>query len=118
MANKNQARMKRAKRSRYKIALHDAIRLSVFRTSRHFYAQVYDVSGGRVLASASTLDPSIRESIQHGGNCIAAQAVGALIAKNAQSAGVSSVAFDRSGYRYHGRVRAFADAARENGLAF
>lgn len=118
MANKNQARLKRAKRSRHKIALHDAMRLSVFRTSRHFYAQVYDLAGECVLASASTLDPSIRDSIAHGGNCSAAQAVGALIAKNAQSAGVNSVAFDRSGYRYHGRVRAFADSARENGLAF
>jgi len=118
MANRNQARLKRAKRSRYRIALHDAMRLSVFRTSRHFYAQVYDVSGEKVLASASTLDPSICKSMKHGGNCEAAKAVGALIAKNAQFAGVSSVAFDRSGYRYHGRVRAFADAARENGLAF
>ena len=118
MANKNQARLKRAKRSRYKIALHDAMRLSVFRTSRHFYAQVYDEAGEKVLASASTLDPSIREAVKYSGNREAAQAVGALIAKNAQSVGVKSVAFDRSGYRYHGRVRAFADAARENGLAF
>ena len=118
MTNKNQARLKRARRSRYRIALHNAMRLSVFRTSRHFYAQVYDEMGEKVLASASTLDPSIRESIKYSGNCEAAQAVGALLAKNAQSAGVRSVAFDRSGYRYHGRVRAFADAARENGLAF
>ena len=118
MANKNQARLKRAKRSRYKIALNDVMRLSVYRTPRHFYAQIYDMSGERVLASASTLDPAIRGSVKHGGNCEAARAVGALVAKNAQSAGVSSVAFDRSGYRYHGRVRAFADAAREHGLAF
>lgn len=118
MVNKNQARLRRAKRSRSKIARNNAMRLSVFRTARHFYAQIYDLSGDRVLASASTLDAGIRDSVRHGGNCEAAQAVGELLARNARSAGVEKVAFDRSGYRYHGRVQAFADAARENGLAF
>jgi large subunit ribosomal protein L18 len=118
MANKKSARLRRARKSRGKIARLEAVRLSVYRTPRHFYAQIFDQSGERVLASASTLDAGIRKSAKNGGNRDAAIAVGELIAKNAKSAGVETVAFDRSGYRYHGRVQAFADSAREHGLKF
>lgn len=118
MANKNTARLRRAKKSRSKIARLEAVRLSVFRTPRHFYAQIFDISGENVLASASTLDAELRKSLKSSGNRDAAIAVGELIAKNAKAAGIEAVAFDRSGYRYHGRVQAFADSAREHGLKF
>jgi large subunit ribosomal protein L18 len=118
MANKNIARLRRARKSRGKIARLEAVRLSVYRTPRHFYAQIFDQSGETVLASASTLDAGIRKTVKNGGNRDAAIAVGELIAKNAKSVGVETVAFDRSGYRYHGRVQAFADSAREHGLKF
>ena len=118
MANKNTARLRRARKSRGKIARLEAVRLSVYRTPRHFYAQIFDQSGERVLASASTLDAGIRKTVKNGGNRDAAIAVVELIAKNAKSARVETVAFDRSGYRYHGRVQAFADSAREHGLKF
>ena len=118
MVNKNSARLRRARKSRGKIARLEAVRLSVFRTPRHFYAQIFDPSGENVLAAASTLDAGIRKSVKNGGNRDAAIAVGELIAKNARSAGIEIVAFDRSGYRYHGRVQAFADSAREHGLKF
>ena len=118
MANKNVARLRRARKSRGKIARLESVRLSVFRTPRHFYAQIFDQSGERVLASASTLDSGLRKKLKSGGNRDAAVAVGELIAKNAKSAGIETVSFDRSGYRYHGRVKAFADSAREHGLKF
>ena len=118
MKDKNSARLRRARRSRGKIARLEAVRLSVYRTPRHFYAQVFDQTGNTVLASASTLDPEIRETLKHGGNTDAAIAVGEKLAKNATAAGIEEVAFDRSGYRYHGRVKAFADSAREHGLKF
>ena len=118
MIEKKSARLRRARKSRGKIARLEAVRLSVFRTPYHFYAQIFDKSGQNVLASASTLDAKLRKSLKHGGNCEAAVAVGELIARNARSVGVETVAFDRSGYRYHGRVRAFADSARESGLKF
>ncbi len=118
MANKNTARLRRARKTRGKIARLEAVRLSVYRTPRHFYAQIFDQSGENVLASASTLDAGLKKSISSGGNKDAAIAVGELIAKNAKAAGIESVAFDRSGYRYHGRVQAFADSAREHGLKF
>ena len=85
---------------------------------KHFYAQIFDAAGEKVLASASTLDAGLRKSLKNSGNKDAAVAVGELIAKNAKSAGIETVAFDRSGYRYHGRVQAFADSAREHGLKF
>ena len=116
--NKNRARLRRARKSRGKIARLEAVRLSVYRTPRHFYAQVFDHSGSKVLASASTLDKSVRENLKNGGNRDAAAAVGEVIARNALAAGVEKVAFDRSGYRYHGRIKAFADSAREHGLKF
>ncbi len=118
MVNKNRARLRRARKSRGKIARLEATRLSVFRTPRHFYAQIFDHAGEKVLASASTLDSGLREKLKHSGNRDAAVAVGELLAVNAKSAGIEKVAFDRSGYRYHGRVKAFADSAREHGLKF
>ncbi len=118
MVNKNRARLRRARKSRGKIARLEVTRLSVYRTPRHFYAQIFDSTGQSVLASASTLAPDLRKSLTNGGNCDAAVAVGELIAKNAKSAGIETVAFDRSGYRYHGRVKAFADSARQHGLKF
>ena len=118
MINKNKARLRRARKSRGKIARLEATRLSVYRTPRHFYAQVFDKTGQRVLAAASTLDAELRASQTTGGNCKAAIAVGELLANNARSAGVETVAFDRSGYRYHGRVKAFVDSARLHGMKF
>jgi len=92
--------------------------MSIFRTPRHIYAQVIDASGSRVLASASTVEAEVKASVKHGGNVAAAALVGKRIAEKAIAAGVQSVAFDRSGFRYHGRVKALADAAREGGLKF
>ncbi|MCH1553259.1 MAG: 50S ribosomal protein L18 [Luminiphilus sp.] len=93
-----------------------AVRLSVHRTPRHIYAQVINGEGDRVLAQASTLDKDLRSDAT--GNMSAAAAVGKLVAERAKAAGVTEVAFDRSGYKYHGRVKALADAAREGGLEF
>ena len=90
--------------------------MCVFRTPRHIYAQIIDQTGGRVLASASTIDSEVKGSIKNGGNKNAAAEVGKRIAEKAKAAGVESVAFDRSGFRYHGRIKALADAARESGL--
>ena len=113
---KKHARIRRARRGRAHMRRRGAHRLSVHRTPRHMYAQVLSPDGGRVLASASTLDGALRDGST--GNADAAARVGALIAERAREAGVSTVAFDRSGYRYHGRVKALADAAREAGLEF
>ena len=115
-SGKKASRIRRASSSRIKIRELGASRLCVHRTPRHIYAQVIDASGGSVLASASTLDKDLRESKT--GNVEAAQAVGKLIADRAKAAGVDTVAFDRSGFKYHGRVKALADAAREAGLQF
>ena len=116
MSDKKIARIRRARRSRIKIRELGAERLSVNRTPRHIYAQIITASGDQVLATASTLDASLRSGST--GNIDAAKAVGVLIAERAKAAGVSEVSFDRSGYQYHGRVRALADAAREAGLKF
>ena len=118
MVNKNSARLRRARKTRGKIARLGVIRLSVHRTPRHFYAQIFDQAGERVLASASTLDTDLRKQLKSSGNCNAAIAVGERLAKNARAVGIEKVAFDRSGYLYHGRLQAFADAAREHGLKF
>ncbi len=93
-------------------------RLSVFRSSKHIYAQVIDDDAGRTLASASSLDQSLRESLKTGADKAAAAAVGKLVAERAKEAGVTKVVFDRGAYLYHGRVKALADAAREGGLDF
>ncbi len=116
MNQKKTSRMRRARRGRMKMLELLSIRLTVNRTTRHIYAQVISPAGDRVLAHASTLDKSLRGGAT--GNVEAAAKVGALIAERARSAGVSEVAFDRSGYKYHGRVKALADAAREGGLEF
>jgi large subunit ribosomal protein L18 len=116
MNSKKQARVRRAKRSRAKIRELGVNRLCVNRTPRHIYAQVIAADGDKVLASASTLDKGLRASAT--GNVDAAKAVGQLIAERAKQAGVTEVAFDRSGFKYHGRVKALADAAREGGLEF
>jgi len=117
--DKKQARIRRAARARAKIRELRAYRLCVFRTPRHIYAQVIEPGGGRVVASASTLEKQYRESSEgHSGNSSAATVIGKTIAERAKSAGIEKVAFDRSGFRYHGRVKALAEAARENGLEF
>lgn len=93
-------------------------RLSVFRSSKHIYAQIIDDVQGRTLAAASSLDPSLRESLKTGATKDAAGAVGKLLAERAKAAGVTVVVFDRGGYLFHGRVKVLADAAREGGLDF
>lgn len=116
--DKKQARLRRARKTRAKIAELEAVRLTVHRSNCHIYAQIIDASGSRVLASASTLDKALRGELSNGGNVAAAAKVGKLIAERARAIGIAKVAFDRSGYRYHGRVKALADAAREGGLRF
>jgi large subunit ribosomal protein L18 len=113
---KKQARIRRARRTRAKISELSVNRLCVYRTPRHIYAQVIAPTGDVVLASASTVEKELRGSAT--GNIEAAGKIGALIAERAKQAGISKVAFDRSGYNYHGRVKALADAAREGGLEF
>lgn len=116
MFDKKSARLRRAKKTRAHIRHLGVNRLTVTRTPRHIYAQVISPTGGVVVAQASTLDASLRSGAT--GNVEAAKAVGALIAERAKAAGIIKVAFDRSGFKYHGRVKALADAARENGLEF
>jgi large subunit ribosomal protein L18 len=118
MESKQQARLRRARQTRAKIAELKRMRLTVHRSNTHIYAQVIDASGGKVLVTASSLDPELRKSLPNGGNIKAATVVGKRIAEKAREKGVEAVAFDRSGYRYHGRVKALADAAREAGLKF
>jgi large subunit ribosomal protein L18 len=117
-AEKKVARERRARRTRAKIAGLGIYRLCVHRTPRHIYVQVTTANGGTTLASASTLDKELKGKLKGTGNVAAAVAVGRAIAARALKAGVKRVAFDRSGYKYHGRVKALADAARENGLEF
>ena len=116
MNQKNESRLRRARRSRTRMRTTGSIRLSVHRTPRHIYAQVIGAEGNTVLASASTLDKDLRSGAT--GNVDAASKVGALIAERAKAAGVTAVSFDRGGFKYHGRVKALADAAREGGLEF
>jgi large subunit ribosomal protein L18 len=115
--NKNAQRLRRAVRTRAKIREQKALRLSVHRTPRHIYAQIFDPES-KVLASASTLQKDIRGDLKGTGNIAAAAAVGKAIAERAKAAGITRVAFDRSGFKFHGRIKALADAARENGLEF
>ena len=116
--DKNQSRLRRARKTRAKIAELKVARLSVHRTNSHIYAQIFDATGSQVLASASTVEAAVRGEVKNGGNVACAVAVGKLIAEKAKAAGVQNVAFDRSGFKYHGRVKALADAAREAGLVF
>jgi large subunit ribosomal protein L18 len=115
--NKNAQRLRRATRSRAKIRELKTLRLSVHRTPQHIYAQIFDANS-KVLASASTLQKDVREGLKGTGNATAAAAVGKAIAEKAKAAGIKEVAFDRSGFKYHGRIKALAEAARENGLEF
>jgi large subunit ribosomal protein L18 len=115
--NKNAQRLRRAVRARAKIRELKALRLSVHRTSQHIYAQILDVDS-KVLAVASTVQKDVRGDLKGTGNVTAAAAVGKAIAEKAKAAGIKQVAFDRSGFKYHGRIKALADAARENGLEF
>ena len=116
--DKKAKRQRRARRTRVRISLLGVHRLCVHRTPQHIYAQVIDSTGGKVLAAASTVQEDVRKDLKGTGNVEAAKAVGKAIAERAKAAGVEAVAFDRSGFRYHGRVKALADAAREHGLKF
>ncbi|OOV86061.1 50S ribosomal protein L18 [Oceanospirillum linum] len=116
MSAKKESRLRRARRARAKMRELGVHRLCVNRTPRHIYAQIISPDGGQVMAAASTVDATLRDGAT--GNVEAAGKVGKLIAERAKEAGVTKVAFDRSGYKYHGRVKALADAAREGGLEF
>lgn len=116
--DKKTSRMKRALKLRSKIKKFDVNRLTIHRTSQHIYAQVLSVDGKSTLASASTVQVEIKSNLKNTSNITAASEVGKNIALKAIAAGVTEVAFDRSGFKYHGRVKALADAAREAGLKF
>jgi large subunit ribosomal protein L18 len=118
MFNKNLQRLRRARKTRAKIAEVAAVRLTVHRSNSHIYAQVVDPNGAKVLAAASTVEPEVRKSAKHGSNVKAAAEVGRRIAERAKQLGIEAVAFDRAGYKFHGRVKALAEAAREAGLKF
>jgi large subunit ribosomal protein L18 len=118
MQDKNAARLRRARKTRAKISELRAVRLTVHRSNSHLYAQIIASDGNKVLASASTLEAEVKKTVPNGGNVKAAEVVGKRIAEKAKGIGISEVAFDRSGYRYHGRVKALAEAAREAGLKF
>jgi large subunit ribosomal protein L18 len=115
---KKTSRLRRAAKTRARIGRQEAVRLMVHRTNQHIYAQVIDATGGKVLASASTLEKDVRGAHPKGSNKNAAAEVGKRIAEKAKSLGIESVAFDRSGFRFHGRVKALAEAARAGGLKF
>ena len=116
--DKNIARLRRAKTTRSHIRDLGVARLSVLRSGQHIYAQVFTADGSKVLASASTVQTDVNDGLKSSKNKDAAARVGRVIAERAQAAGIQKVAFDRSGYRYHGRIKALADAAREGGLQF
>jgi len=121
MLTKKEQRLRRSRQTRVRIALQQVARLAVFRSNLHIYAQVLSEDGAKVLASASTLEKEVREQLGaagKGGNAAAAALIGKRIAEKAKAAGIEKVAFDRSGFAYHGRVKALADAAREAGLQF
>ncbi|KRI01140.1 MAG: 50S ribosomal protein L18 [Hydrogenophaga sp.] len=121
MMTKKEQRLRRARQTRIRIATQGVARLTVTRTNLHIYASVISGDGAKVLASASTAEADVRKSLGasgKGGNATAAQLIGKRIAEKAKAAGVETVAFDRSGFAYHGRVKALADAAREAGLQF
>ena len=115
---KKDARVRRARKTRVRIAEQRATRLTVNRSNSHIYAQIIAPTGDKVLASASTLEAEVRKDVKNGGNKAAATLVGRRIAERAKALGIEAVAFDRAGFRFHGRVKALADAAREGGLKF
>ena len=116
--NKKIARLRRARKTRARIADLKMVRLCVFRTNSHIYAQIINAEGNKVLASASTVEAEVRSNLKSGGNTEAAAVIGKRIAEKAKAVGIEKLAFDRSGFQYHGRVKALAEAARENGLSF
>jgi large subunit ribosomal protein L18 len=116
--NKKQARTRRARQTRIRIGEQRATRLTVSRSNCHIYAQISAPTGDKVLASASTLEADVRKDLKNGGNRAAATVIGRRIAERARALGIEAVAFDRAGFRFHGRVKALADAAREGGLKF
>jgi large subunit ribosomal protein L18 len=116
--NKKDARVRRARKTRARIAEQRANRLVVSRSNCHIYAQIVAPSGDKILTSASTLEGDVRKDLKNGGNKAAAAVIGKRIAEKAKKLGIDAVAFDRSGFKYHGRVKALADAAREGGLKF
>lgn len=116
--NKSTTRLRRARKTRAHIADLKMVRLCVFRSNSHIYAQIINAEGDKVLAQASTLESDLKDSLKSGSTVEAAVAVGRRIAEKAKAVGVDKVAFDRSGFQYHGRVKALAEAARENGLSF
>ena len=118
MSKKNLSRLRRARQTRIRIRDNGAVRLTVHRTNAHIYAQLTSPMGDKVLASASSVEKEVRGQLKHGGNRKAAEVVGQRIAEKAKQAGIEKVAFDRAGYRYHGRVKALAEGAREGGLKF
>ncbi|TMH60171.1 MAG: 50S ribosomal protein L18 [Betaproteobacteria bacterium] len=118
MSAKNEARLRRARQTRLKIREVGAVRLTVHRTNTHIYAQLISASGDKVLATASSVEKEVRAQLKHGANRKAAELIGQRIAAKAKEKGIEKVAFDRAGYRYHGRIKALADAARAGGLKF
>jgi large subunit ribosomal protein L18 len=116
--DKKTNRLRRSRKARAKIKNLGVNRLTIFKTPRHIYAQVIAPNGANVLAAANTLQSDVKSAVKYTGNKEAAQAVGKAIAEKAKQAGITKVAFDRSGFKYHGRVKSLADAARENGLEF
>lgn len=116
--DKKESRLRRARRTRATIKQQGVHRLCVHRTPRHIYAQIVAPSGEQIMASASTVEPKLKGELKGTGNSAAAAAVGKHIAERAKAAGITAVAFDRSGFKYHGRIKALAEAARENGLQF
>ncbi len=118
MSAKNQSRLRRARQTRIKIRQADAVRLTVHRTNSHIYAQITSPRGDKVLATASSTEKEVRAQLKHGANLKAAELIGQRIAQKAKEKGIEKVAFDRAGYRYHGRIKALADAARAGGLKF
>lgn len=116
--DKKTTRLRRSRRTRARIAEQKAVRLTVHRTNLHIYAQVFSSCGTQVLAAASTTEAAVRSQLANGGNTKAAALIGKLIAERAKEKGIETVAFDRAGFHFHGRVKALAEAARENGLKF
>jgi large subunit ribosomal protein L18 len=118
MSAKNESRLRRARETRIKIRQSGAVRLTVHRTNSHIYAQITSPRGDKVFAAASSTEKEVRSQLKHGANLKAAQLIGERIAQKAKEKGIEKVAFDRAGYRYHGRIKALADAARAGGLKF
>jgi large subunit ribosomal protein L18 len=118
MSLKNDSRLRRARETRIKIRQSGAVRLTVHRTNTHIYAQITSSRGDKVLAAASTTEKDVRAQLKHGAKLKAAEMIGQRIAQKAKAKGIEKVAFDRAGYRYHGRIKALADAARAGGLKF